>query len=228
MTTLGKAPIIQLVRVSKDYGKGRTIVHALRDITLSIPQGAYWSIMGRSGSGKSTLLHLLGLLDRPSSGQLQIGSETISATTDLSRLAILRRQFVGFIFQQFYLLPRLTALENVMLPGLYAGTSSAVARDRARQLLGDVQLADRGEHTPNQLSGGEQQRVAIARALMNDPAIILADEPTGNLDSASGARILEIIDSLRENGKTILVVTHDAEIGARADRIEELQDGGLK
>ena len=221
-------PFIQLEKITKTYGRGHTSVQALHNITLSVPPGSYWAIMGPSGSGKSTLLHLLGLLDRPGSGRLTIDRTTITHQTNVAKLSILRRELIGFIFQQFYLLPRLTALENVALPGLYSGQSARAARDRAYRLLENVGLTERARHRPNQLSGGEQQRVAIARALMNEPALILADEPTGNLDSRSGANILELIESLNAKGKTILLVTHDPTVGQRAQKIIELQDGRLE
>ncbi len=222
------ATIIQLDQLTKTYGSGHTAVQALQEITLSVPTGAFWSIMGPSGSGKSSLLHILGLLDRPTSGKLTVGGESVTAHTDISKLAELRQRFIGFIFQQFFLLPRLSAQENVMLPALYAGQSTKAARARAMRLLEQVGVAERAEHRPNQLSGGEQQRVAIARALTNDPAILLADEPTGNLDSKNGIAILELIESLNQEGKTVIMVTHDATIGKRAQKIVHLKDGKLE
>lgn len=218
---------IKLTDVSKTYGRDRIAVHALKGIDLTIPQGAFWSIMGPSGSGKSSLLHLLGLLDRPSTGTLTIGQDDITDRTDISRLAQLRQRLVGFIFQQFFLLPKLTAVENVMLPALYAKQPSKAARAQALHLLREVGMAERADHRPNQLSGGEQQRVAIARALMNDPSILLADEPTGNLDSKTGKAILTLIESFHDQGKTIVLVTHDAAIGEHAQKIVHLKDGRL-
>lgn len=227
MSSMKKDIVIQLKDVSKTYGTGRTAVHALESITLSIPMGAFWSVMGPSGSGKSSLLHILGLLDRPSSGSFTIGEDAITNHTDISQLAKLRQRLVGFIFQQFFLLPRLDATENVMLPALYTGQVAKIARQRAVSLLEEVGMADRANHRPNQLSGGEQQRVAIARALMNDPTILLADEPTGNLDSKTGKAILELIESLHGQGKTIIMVTHDESIGKHAEKIVHLKDGRL-
>ena len=219
--------MIQFDGVSKTYGQGHTAVQALDSISLKIPQGTFWAIMGPSGSGKSTLLHLVGLLDRPSHGSLTIGLETIEPTSNLSHLARIRRTLIGFVFQQFFLLPRLSARDNVCLPGLYAGLTKREADKRASQLLAQVDMMSRADHQPNQLSGGEQQRVAIARALMNDPAIILADEPTGNLDSASGAIVLKLLSQLHGTGKTILLVTHDPKIGQQAEKIVRLEDGRL-
>ena len=220
-------PIVELQSLSKTYGRGHTAVRALEDVTMRVPEGAFWAIMGPSGSGKSTLLHLLGLLDRPSSGTLILAGTTITSQTQVAQLSMLRRERIGFIFQQFFLLPRLTARENVMLPGLYAGRAARVVRERAEQLLIDVGLKDRLSHRPNQLSGGEQQRVAIARALMNDPRLILADEPTGNLDSTSGTRIIELIQHLNQAGRTIIVVTHDEEVARQTQKIVRMKDGKL-
>lgn len=222
-------PIIELDGVTKTYGRGHTAVTALADISFTIPQSGFWAIMGPSGSGKSTLLHLLGLLDRPSHGSIRIDQITVTPKTNLSELARLRRSTIGFVFQQFFLLPRVSALENVLLPALYAGQSLAAAQQRARELLKDVGLTERVDHFPNQLSGGEQQRVAIARALMNNPAVILADEPTGNLDSANGKKILELLEKLhQEQEKTIILVTHEEQIGKRAERIIRLKDGKVE
>lgn len=221
------AVVIRLENVTKTYGRGHTAIEALHGISFEVPSGSFWSVMGPSGSGKSTLMHILGLLDRPSAGTYQIGDNQISADSNLSQLAQLRRQLIGFVFQQFFLLPRLSACENVMLPGLYAGSSRGDSTARAEKLLGRVGLSDRANHRPNELSGGEQQRVAIARALMNDPSIILADEPTGNLDSRNGQEILALLDELHQDGKTILLVTHDAEVGKRAQKTIHLKDGRL-
>lgn len=219
--------LIRIENLTKTYGDGRTEVHALSGLNLEIPRGAFWSIMGPSGSGKSTLLHILGLLDRPTSGTLSIATTQISSETNLTDLARLRRDLVGFIFQQFFLLPRLTALENVALPMLYKGEKPKQSHQRAKELLTRVGLSERIDHYPNQLSGGEQQRVAIARAIANDPAIILADEPTGNLDTASGKSILDLIKSLHQEGKTILLITHDDDVGRQAEKIIHLRDGKL-
>lgn len=222
---MAKTDMIRFERVSKTYGRGNAAVRALIDLSLEIPFGSYWAIMGPSGSGKSTLLHLLGLLDRPSEGRLILEQKVITPATNLSELARLRRESIGFIFQQFFLLPRATALENVVLPGLYAGLTHQEAAQRAVDLLERVGLGRRTNHRPNQLSGGEQQRVAIARALMNNPPIILADEPTGNLDSQTGRAILEILETLKSEGKTVVIVTHDASIAKRTARTVHLQDG---
>jgi putative ABC transport system ATP-binding protein len=226
--TLTQDVVLSLDTISKVYGKGHTAVKALADVTFQVPRGSYWSIMGPSGSGKSTLLHLLGLLDRPTDGTIHIDATTISKDTNISALSSLRSEYIGFVFQQFFLLPRLSALENVILPALYRGRPYHEAQTRALELLTEVGLAGRTQHFPNQLSGGEQQRVAIARALVNNPAIILADEPTGNLDSKSGKAILELIENLHTTGKTILVVTHDGQIGKRAKKIVQLRDGRLE
>ncbi|MBI4175044.1 ABC transporter ATP-binding protein [Candidatus Berkelbacteria bacterium] len=219
--------LVQLDRIVKHYGRGHTAVTALDHVTLTVPRGAFWAIMGPSGSGKSTLLHLVGLLDRPSDGTLHIDGTAVTQKTKITQLSTLRRELIGFIFQQFFLLPRLTAIENVMLPGLYLGRAARTARERARQLVAEVGLDERQNHRPNQLSGGEQQRVAIARALMNNPPLILADEPTGNLDSKNGALIMGLIEQLNRDGRTVLMVTHDEQIGKHAQKIIRLKDGKL-
>lgn len=218
-------PLLRLLGISKNYGKGDARVAALTNLDLEIPEGSFTAIMGRSGSGKSTLLHLLGLLDRPSAGALKLGDEIVDPTTNLSTLARLRREWVGFVFQQFFLLPRMSAFENVLLPSIYTQQSKREARERAQKLLADVGLEHRLHHRPNELSGGEKQRVAIARALMNKPKIILADEPTGNLDSTSEQLILDILKDLHQAGITILVVTHDEHVAKAAERRIQLEDG---
>jgi putative ABC transport system ATP-binding protein len=216
--------MISLRGISRTYDVGGRPVRALRDFDLDIAAGEYVSIMGPSGSGKSTLLNIVGCLDRPNSGSYKLdGEETADLSeTDLSRV---RRHKIGFVFQFFHLVPRLTAAENVELPMVFAGTDARERRERAARSLASVGLADRAHHRPDQLSGGERQRVAVARAMVMDPAILLADEPTGNLDSASGAEIVELIETMNAHGLTLLVVTHDPAIGGRARRRIRLADG---
>ena len=216
--------MISLRGISRTYDVGGRPVRALRDFDLDIATGEYVSIMGPSGSGKSTLLNIVGCLDRPNSGSYKLdGEETADLSeTELSRV---RRHKIGFVFQFFHLVPRLTAAENVELPMVFAGTDARERRERAARALGSVGLADRVHHRPDQLSGGERQRVAVARAMVMDPAILLADEPTGNLDSASGAEIVELIETMNAHGLTLLVVTHDPAIGGRARRRIRLADG---
>lgn len=219
---------VQLKNVNKSYqlGKGN-FVHALKKINLGIKKGEFIAIMGPSGSGKSTLLNLIGLLDRPDSGEIYFGQRQVSRVR-LNRLYRLRRDYVGFIFQTFNLLPRLSAQKNVILPLVYSGKNRGKRKSRANEILAKVNLTERSRHKPSQLSGGERQRVAIARALANDPAVILADEPTGNLDSQSGRETMEILKELNQKGKTIIVVTHDQIIAQQADRIVKLIDGEIK
>ncbi len=216
--------MISLRGISRTYDVGGRPVRALRDFDLDIATGEYVSIMGPSGSGKSTLLNIVGCLDRPNSGSYKLdGEETADLSeTELSRV---RRHKIGFVFQFFHLVPRLTAAENVELPMVFAGTDARERRERAARALASVGLADRVHHRPDQLSGGERQRVAVARAMVMDPAILLADEPTGNLDSASGAEIVELIETMNAHGLTLLVVTHDPAIGGRARRRIRLADG---
>lgn len=216
--------MISLRGISRTYDVGGRPVRALRDFDLDIGAGEYVSIMGPSGSGKSTLLNIVGCLDRPNSGSYKLdGEETADLSeTELSRV---RRHKIGFVFQFFHLVPRLTAVENVELPMVFAGTDASERRERAAHAIGSVGLADRMHHRPDQLSGGERQRVAVARAMVMDPAILLADEPTGNLDSASGAEIVELIETMNAHGLTLLVVTHDPAIGGRARRRIRLADG---
>jgi putative ABC transport system ATP-binding protein len=216
--------MLQLKNICKLYVMGEAAVNALRGLNLEIKPGEFIAIMGPSGSGKSTLMHLLGALDQPSEGSLQFGLEDISQW-DEDRLAELRGKKMGFVFQSFQLVPALTALENVELPMIFQNTAKAKRRERAQNLLERVGLAERMHHTPAQLSGGEQQRVAIARALANDPEIILADEPTGNLDTESGEKILRLLKALNEEGKTIVLVTHNAEASRFASRVIRLKDG---
>jgi putative ABC transport system ATP-binding protein len=218
---------IRTVDLTRTFEVGETTVEALRSVNLDVDRGQFVALVGPSGSGKSTLLNLAGGLDRPTSGELWVGGVELSASKEKA-LTEHRRQRVGFVFQSFNLLPRLTAVENVALPLVFVGTAERERLERARQLLGQVGLSDRLEHRPTQLSGGEQQRVAIARALVNHPAIILADEPTGNIDTSTGAEIMALLRRLnREQGVTLLLVTHDPEAAGFADRIIHLRDGQI-
>jgi putative ABC transport system ATP-binding protein len=218
--------VIKLVDVTKIYRMGTVEVQALRGVTFNIRRGEILSIMGPSGSGKSTLMNILGCLDHPTSGEYYLDGEAVAGLRD-DQLAGIRNRKVGFIFQSFNLLPRSSALGNVELPMRYAGAVKGRV-DRARKALEAVGLADRMKHRPNELSGGQQQRVAIARALVNDPAIIMADEPTGNLDSKSGREIMELILHLnQENGTTVIIVTHDPVVAAQTHRVIRLMDGLL-
>jgi len=216
--------VVEFVKVKKIYDMGEVKVEALRGISFKIKKGNYTIIMGPSGSGKSTLLHIMGCLDRPTSGKVIIDGEDTSKMDDIA-LARIRNQKIGFVFQGFNLLSKLTALENVELPMVYAGVERRKRRNRAIELLEMVGLGDRLSHRPNQLSGGQQQRVAIARALANDPPMILADEPTGNLDTKSGAEILKIFRKLYESGKTIIVVTHDPDMVYEGKTLIKIRDG---
>ncbi|MFH1829850.1 MAG: ABC transporter permease [Pseudomonadota bacterium] len=217
--------MIRLENISKTYCMGKVKVRALSDVSLMVEPGEFIAIMGPSGSGKSTLLHILGFLDRPDSGDYIVYDKNASQLTD-NELANLRNQLAGFVFQQFHLLRRISALDNVYLPSIYSGDSGSVHRD-AMQKLRIVGLTQRADHRPNELSGGEQQRVAIARALINDPMILFADEPTGNLDSKSGHEIMEVLKKLNEQGKTIIMVTHEPEIAKYANRIITIRDGKI-
>jgi putative ABC transport system ATP-binding protein len=216
--------MIELERISRTFMVGGRPVRALRDVDLTIADGEYVSIMGPSGSGKSTMLHLLGCLDRPTAGSYRLdGRETAQLSEgELSRI---RRHQIGFVFQVFHLVARLTAAENVELPMIFAGVEPARRRGRIERALAAVGLLDRADHRPDQLSGGERQRVAIARAVVMEPSILLADEPTGNLDSRSGNEIVELIEAMNASGLTVLVVTHDPTIGGRARRRIRLADG---
>ena len=214
----------RIQKVTKDYVLDGGTVHALREVDLDVLQGDYVAIMGSSGSGKSTLLNLLGCLDRPTTGSILLGDEDVTRADD-DRLSEIRASHIGFIFQSYNLIQQLTVLENIEVPLYYQGRHGLRHRNRCRELAEMVGLGDRLHHRPAQLSGGQQQRVAIARSLVNDPFFILADEPTGNLDSQTGASILTIFDELASRGRTVVVVTHDEAIGGQAHRIIRLADG---
>ena len=215
---------MRLEGLRKEYSLGGGLVRALRGIDLTVPAGDYMAIMGPSGSGKSTLLNILGCLDRPTSGRYLLGGEDVSALSD-DRLSEIRTAHIGFVFQTFNLVPELTLLENIELPLYYRGWISAAHRRRCQQLAELVGLGERMHHRPAQLSGGQQQRGAIARSLVNDPTVLLADEPTGNLDSATSDEILELLGALNQAGKTVILVTHENDVAARARRIVRIKDG---
>jgi putative ABC transport system ATP-binding protein len=216
--------IISLDKIVKNYYIGSITVEALRSVTIDIKKNEYVAIMGPSGSGKSTLMNLVGALDTPTSGEYVLNGTDVSKMDD-NRLAEIRNQEIGFIFQTFNLLPRYTALENVMLPLIYAGASKSERAEKAKTTLSEVGLADRMDHKPNELSGGQRQRVAVARALVNNPSIILADEPTGNLDSKTSVDIMKLFGQIHEMGNTIILVTHEEDISRYAHRIIRLIDG---
>ncbi|MDQ3119894.1 MAG: ABC transporter ATP-binding protein [Verrucomicrobiota bacterium] len=216
--------MIDIENITKHYVMGEETVHALRGVTLQIHRNEYLAIMGPSGSGKSTLMNMLGCLDTPSSGRYEFNGKDVSSM-DGDELAEIRNKEIGFVFQTFNLLPRSTSLRNVELPLIYAGIDPDTREERAAQALRDVGLGDRMHHKPNELSGGQRQRVAIARALVNNPSIILADEPTGNLDSKTGEEIMSLLEILYEQGNTVILVTHEADIAAHARRSVHLRDG---
>ena len=218
--------MIRLASICRDFQVGGQVVHALDQVDLDIKPGEYISIMGPSGSGKSTLLNMLGLLDRPTSGSYWLNGADVSSLDD-NALAERRQKNIGFIFQSFHLIPRLSALENVELPLLLAGAPVAARRDRAREVLASVGLGARYKHRPDQLSGGERQRVAVGRAIVMNPAVLLADEPTGNLDSHASEEVIGIIERLNREGISLLVVTHDPEVGRRARRCLSMRDGKI-
>lgn len=217
-------PIIRLEQISKVYGSGNVEVQALSDVNLVVEAGEYCSIMGPSGSGKSTAMNVIGCLDRPTAGRYYLDGVDVAGLSD-SELAHVRNRKLGFVFQQFHLLPQLTALENVMLPMVYAGIPNAERRDRATEALTKVGLANRLNNKPTQLSGGQQQRVAIARAIVNRPVLLLADEPTGALDSRTTQEVLDIFSELNESGITVVMVTHEPEVARQTHRIVWFRDG---
>jgi len=219
--------VIRLSKVSRTYQIGGTPVHALRSFDLEIPDGGYVAIMGPSGSGKSTLLNVIGCLDRPDSGSYLLDDQEVAELSE-AELSLVRRHQIGFVFQTFHLVPRLTATANVELPMIFAGVERAVRRERASRALQAVGLGDRASHRPDQLSGGERQRVAIARAVVMSPSIVLADEPTGNLDSKAGDEVIRLLEQMNdEDGLTLVIVTHDPAIGRRARTRIRLMDGQL-
>ena len=216
--------LIRLQKLSRRYQMGTETVHALREVSLDIQRGEYVAIMGPSGSGKSTLMNLIGCLDTPTAGTYELNGNQVSEMND-NQLAEIRNREIGFIFQTFNLLPRSDALRNVELPLVYAGVGKRERREIAMSALASVGLADRVHHTPNELSGGQRQRVAVARALVNKPSILLADEPTGNLDSKTGTEIMALFQLLADKGNTIILVTHEEEIALHAQRIIRIRDG---
>ena len=219
--------MIQLSNIQRIFQVGDQQVHALRDIDLKISAGEYISIMGPSGSGKSTLLNMLGLLDHPTAGHYQLDGQDVTTLSD-EQQARTRREKIGFVFQFFHLVPRLTAAQNIALPLVLAGMNEKQRNAKVKLALEQMDIADRAHHRPDQLSGGQRQRVAIARATVIDPAVILADEPTGNLDSASGIEVVKILEQLNANGLTLLVVTHDESLGKRANRRIHMVDGVIE
>jgi putative ABC transport system ATP-binding protein len=218
--------MIELEHIRRTFQVGEQIVKALDDISLSIAKGEYVSVMGPSGSGKSTLLNVIALLDQPSAGHYRLNGRPVTQLSD-DELAKVRRENIGFVFQFFHLIPRLTAAENIEMPMILAGVSSTARKQRVATALAEVGLEDRARHKPDQLSGGQLQRVAIARAMIMKPEILLADEPTGNLDSQSGKEIIELLESLNRQGVTLMIITHDQNIGGRARRKIRIVDGKM-
>lgn len=220
-------PLINIKKLNRDYQLGNETINVLKGIDLQINKGEYVALMGPSGSGKSTLMNLLGCLDTPTSGTYILNGNDVSKMHD-DDLAEIRNKEIGFVFQTFNLLPRTTALDNVALPMIYAGYSKSERNERATEVLTQVNLSDRMDHQPNQLSGGQRQRVAIARALVNKPSIILADEPTGNLDSKTSIEIMNLFNDIHKNGNTVIVVTHEEDIAKYAHRVIRLKDGMIE
>ncbi|MDQ1480700.1 MAG: putative transport system ATP-binding protein [Actinomycetota bacterium] len=226
MMTAASRPVMALRDVTKVYGEGDTMVRALRGVSLDVAAGEYVAIMGASGSGKSTLMHIIGCLDVGTTGRYLLDGMDVSQLDDFA-LSVVRNRKIGFVFQSFNLIPRTTAFANVELPLVYANVPKAERHERAHAALSAVGLADRAEHYPNQLSGGQQQRVALARAIVTNPAIILADEPTGALDSASTVEVLALFEDLHDQGRTVVVITHEADVAERAGRVIRLRDGSV-
>jgi putative ABC transport system ATP-binding protein len=222
--TTRRRPLLAVLKVTKSYAMGTQVVHALRGITLGVAAGDYVAIMGASGSGKSTLMHILGCLDLPDRGRYLLDGVDVRYLED-DELAEIRNRKIGFVFQSFNLIPRTSAVQNVELPLVYAGVKRKDRRSQALKALARVGLADRVHHLPSELSGGQQQRVAIARALVSDPTVLLADEPTGNLDSHSTAEVLEVFDDLNREGRTVVLITHEREVADHARRVVVLRDG---
>ncbi|HLD12413.1 MAG TPA: ABC transporter ATP-binding protein [Candidatus Nanoarchaeia archaeon] len=221
------SPVIELKNVWKTYQMGDTVVNALRGVSLQVRKGEFVAVVGPSGSGKSTMMNVIGCLDVPSQGRILLKGRDIAAMAE-SELASLRGRTIGFIFQQFNLIPTLTAVDNVALPMLFQDTSADARQVKASSLLAKFGLGNRMDHKPNQLSGGQSQRVAIARALVNDPEVILADEPTGNLDSKTGAEVMDFLSEIHERGKTVVLVTHDLDLVHHAERVIHLKDGMIE
>ncbi len=226
MSDTGTASLVRARQLRKEYGNGEGLIRAVDSVDLDVAAGETAAVMGPSGCGKSTLLHLLGGLDRPSGGELRLGGQRIDQMSERA-LARLRREAIGFVFQAFHLMDELTAVENVELPALLAGRSPRAARRRALSLLEQVGLGSRARFLPAALSGGQRQRVAVARALANEPLLVLADEPTGNLDSAATLEVLRLFETLHEAGQTLVIVTHDSRVAATADRLISMRDGAF-